>query len=143
MSISAANREWKNEGEKRREKQEQSRNLPSRFQGFRVKVMTVYIDRGNILSTGQNGIKWAGSFITSFPSAYDANTMTSFIDGVGRGVLAIDGVVQDGYVLVLNDMGSGISNALIGDGFDRCSVLGPVSIQVGASADYVTAYRVG
>ena len=108
-----------------------------------TKVMTVWIDQGNILSTGQNGIKWADSTITSFPSAYDADTMTSFIDGVGRGVLSVDGVVQAGYVLVLNDMGSGIGNALLGDGFDRCSVLGAVSVQVGASADYVAAYRVG
>ena len=108
-----------------------------------AKVMTVWIDQGNILSTGQNGIKWADSTITSFPSAYDADTMTSFIDGVGRGVLSVDGVVQAGYVLVLNDMGSGIGNALLGDGFDRCSVLGAVSVQVGASADYVAAYRVG
>lgn len=62
----------------------------------------IAIDGGNTLATGQSGIKYQSSPVTNVPSAYDPTVTSSFIDGIGRGTLYINGVSQ-GYVLVILD----------------------------------------
>lgn len=75
--------------------------------------MFVNIVSGNTLDSGQLGVKYSSSAITSVPSAYDPNVTSSFIDGIGRGTLYINGVVQAGYVLVVNDTNGVNRNAVI------------------------------
>lgn len=113
MNISAANRAWKDEAEKRREKQEQSRNLPSRFQGGRpAPRLVLIIDKGNELETGQDGIEFAEDPITELPSAYDPETDDSFITGIGRGWLIENEVMAEEMVLIVNDGSSSYPDAL-------------------------------
>lgn len=108
-------------------------------------VRRIYIDRGNTLDTGELGILYKGSEITSVPSAYNPNVTSSFIDGIGRGTLEINGVLQSGYVLVVNDTRSGYGNAFLGnngyvDGPDKPWAFYQVSIPVdggGAVAAWV------
>jgi hypothetical protein len=80
-----------------------------------VKPQSIYyliIDKGNILDSGQDGIKFSTTLITSMP-AYDPNVTSSFIDGIGRAQLVKDGAIQSGYVLVCNDLRSMWSSALL------------------------------
>lgn len=88
---------------------------PEVIPGVPVVVRRIYIDQGNTLDTGEKGIKYEGSEITEVPTAYDPDSDTSFIDGIGRGQLEINGVLQSGYVLVVNDIRSGYGNAFLGD----------------------------
>lgn len=146
MSVSEANRAWKDEGQKRREKQEQSRNLPSRFQGGRVDDVYIIIMGGNTLDTGEDGVKWSATIITTLDAAYDPNTGTSFQDGIGRGRLFINGEEQDDKVLVVNE-GSAFGHALRGDnvgtdGPDRVWAFSAVSKPV-ATGGSKTVYRLG
>ena len=144
MSISAANREWKNEGEKRREKQEQSRNLPSRFQGGTVKDAYIIVMGGNELDTGQDGCLWVDS-VTELDADYDPNTATSFMDGIARGRLFIDGVEQADKVLIVNE-GYAYGHALLGegagDGADKVWAFTATSKPIAAGGSK-TVYRVG
>ena len=104
-----------------------------------VKYRTVVIDRGNILETGQHGIKFE-TVVTSVPSAYDPNVTSSFIDGIGRGTLYVNGVVQDGYVVVVNDWSGTFQNALVNG--DPIFAGGPISIDVDGGGT-VKAYTAG
>lgn len=139
MSISAANREWKNEGEKRREKQEQSRNLPSRFQSPRPTSLLLVVVGGNTLETGQIGIVYEAT-VASVPSAYDPDVTSTFIDGIGRATLYINGVAQSGYVLVANSDAGSWRNALFVN--DPFATSGAIAIPVSGGGS-VLAYTVG
>lgn len=146
MSISEANRAWKDEGYKRREKQEQSRNIPSRFQGGRVDDIYIMVMGGNILDTDQDGVKWSADIITELDADYDPNTGTSFQDGIGRGRLFINGEEQDDKVLIVNE-GSAYGHALLGenddtDGPDKVWAFTAISKPV-AGGGSKTVYRVG
>lgn len=70
------------------------------------RTFRITITGGNTLATGQAGIKFSSSAITNVPTAYDPSVDTSFIDGIGRGTLFINGVSQ-GFVLVCNDGSNG------------------------------------
>lgn len=141
MSISAANQAWKAEAEKRREKQEQSRNLPSRFQGSTSPYLYVLIVGGNELETGQQGVVYMdGAGVETVPSAYDPDVTSSFTNGIGRGTLYKNGVAQDGYVLVVNDDRGSFRNALVEN--DVVLVGDAVSIPV-SGGGAVTAYPTG
>lgn len=94
------------------------------------------IDKGNVLTSGQDGIKNLTTTITSVPSAYDPNVTSSFIDGIGRARLVSNAVIQDGYVLVCNDQRSMWRCAFVKD--DAVATSGTVSISYGAGS--VTAY---
>jgi hypothetical protein len=99
---------------------------------------------GNTLATGQSGIKKTTT-ITNVPSAYDPTVTSSFIDGIGRGTLWINGVSQ-GLVLIVNDGGGGsnVNFDLVGGSDpDVCSpVAATVSLTVGGDPNVkVTAYR--
>ena len=64
----------------------------------------VLIVSGNTLDSGQSGVVYVESpGVDEVPSAYDPNVTSTFIDGIGRGTLYINGVSTDGYVLVVND----------------------------------------
>jgi hypothetical protein len=89
---------------------------------------TVKIVGGNTLETGQAGINAYSGNLPSVPSAYDPTVTSSFIDGIGRGTLYIDGVAQDDYVLIVNDDHGSFGNALLVD--DVILAGGPVSISV-------------
>ncbi len=89
-------------------------HLPSRWAGAAPTRFTVIkITGGNTLATGQAGIKYSSSAITTVGSDYDPDVDTSFIDGIGRADLYIDGVLQTGKVLVVLDTSSVIDFALI------------------------------
>ena len=80
-----------------------------------IKVPQIYyllIDKGNILDDGSDGIKFSTTLITSSPE-YDPNAVSSFIDGVGRAKLIVNGETQSGYVLVCNDVRSLWASALL------------------------------
>lgn len=140
MSISQANRAWKAEGAKRREKQEQSRNLPSRWQGGSSKSFRVIIDQGNELETGQDGVVYYEGTLASVPSAYDPDVTSTFIDGIGRGTLQVNGVSQPGYVLVVNDDRGTFRNAVFQN--DPIQTSGAVSIPVDGGGS-IKAYTLG
>jgi len=71
------------------------------------------IDQGNTLvGTGQLGIRYSATPLTGIPT-YDPNTATSFVNGIGRATLYINGVAQTGYVLVVNDSRGSFGNALL------------------------------
>jgi hypothetical protein len=83
--------------------------------GSASKVYTIRILGGNTLSDGSTpGIKFSSSAITSVPSAYDPDVDTSFIDGIGRGILFINGTQQSGNVLIVHHStgGSGLTLAI-------------------------------
>lgn len=70
-------------------------------------LYTLEIDRGNTLSDGSTlGIKWASPAPTTVPSLYDPTVTSSFVDGIGRATLRINGVSQ-GLVLVAHYSGNG------------------------------------
>lgn len=61
----------------------------------------VKIVGGNTLDeNGQAGIEAVQ--VASVPTAYDPTVTSSFIDGIGRGTLTLDGVTQADYVLINN-----------------------------------------
>jgi hypothetical protein len=103
-----------------------------------------YVTGGNSLTNSSlSGIKHSSSEIASVPSAYDPNVDTTFIDGIGRGILAINGVTQSGYVLIVNDTRGTLPVALA-NGHTFYSG-GPVYIPISGSspAASVTAYTTG
>lgn len=103
--------------------------------------VTVIIDGGNELETGQNGVVYVESpGVETVPSAYDPDVTSSFIDGIGRGVVLINGAEQPGYVLVVNDDRGSFRNALVGSDVVWCG--DPVSIPVDGGGS-ITAYPVG
>lgn len=70
-------------------------------------LMTLEIDRGNTLSDAVTlGIKWASPAPTTVPSLYDPTVTSSFVDGIGRATLRINGTSQ-GFVLVAHYTGNG------------------------------------
>jgi len=77
-----------------------------------VKTRWIVIDKGNTLEEGSDGIKYVAS-VTSVPTAYDPDAVDTFIDGVGRGTLYLQGVAQTGYVLVVNSDAGTFRNALV------------------------------
>jgi hypothetical protein len=110
-----------------------------------AQVKRLVIDTGNTLATGQNGIKKT-STITDVPSAYDPTVTSSFIDGVGRGTLWINGVSQ-GLVLIINDGGGGsnINFDLLGgsDPDVGSPIAALATLTVGGDPNTtVTAYRI-
>ena len=135
-----------------RELQEQVRALKARLdQRPVIQTMTptanvylLFVTGGNSLTNSSlSGIKHSSSEIASVPSAYDPNVDTTFIDGIGRGILSINGVTQSGYVLIVNDTRGTLPVALVaGDTFYSG---GPVYIPVSGSspAASVTAYTTG
>ncbi len=107
---------------------------------IKAQFIEVLIDRGNTLADGSLGIKYSYGGVGSVPSAYDPNVTSSFIDGIGRGTLFIDGAVQTGYVLVVLDSNSPIAYALKTGEY----VATPTTIQIPVDGtmpvEYVTAY---
>jgi hypothetical protein len=104
-----------------------------------VRYNTVTIDQGNTLETGQEGIVFEPD-VASVPSAYDPNATGTFIDGIGRGTLYVNGVAKAGYVLVVNDNRGSFRNALVNS--DVIFAGGPVSIPVDGGGS-VQAYTAG
>ncbi len=89
----------------------EARNIPARWKvgPGGSPLMYITITGGNTLSDGSTlGIKLKTGLggVATVPSVYDPNVTTTFVDGIGRGVLTIAGVVQSGYVLVVNDQES-------------------------------------
>lgn len=110
-------------------------------------IRTILIKDGNTLDTTQLGVKYVGAGVSTVPSAYDPNVTTSFIDGIGRGTMYVNGVAQNGYVLVVNDSRSSFGHALLGDnadddGPDLCWAFGSVVIPVDGGGT-VVAWIVG
>ena len=75
-------------------------------------IIYLQIDKGNILDDGSDGIKFSSTLITSI-AAYDPNVNTSFVNGIGRARIVKNGEIQDGYVLVVNDIRSNWASALL------------------------------
>lgn len=98
----------------------------------------ITIDKGNTLETGQDGILYQAS-VTSVPSVYDPNVTSSFVDGIGRGTLYINGVAQTGYVLVVNSDQGSFRNAMFHN--DVFVSTGSVRISAGGT-DFVICYTV-
>ena len=107
--------------------------------GSSTALMTVTITGGNTLTTGQAGIKYSSSLITTVPSLYDPNVTSSFADGIGRGQLRINGTLQTGFYLVVNDPNSPIQRALVQN--DVIAVYNTVGIPLATDPDQsVTCY---
>ena len=90
------------------------------------------IDQGNTLDSGQPGIKHLTTLLTSIP-AYDPNVDTSFVDGIGRARLVVDGQLRSGYVLVCNDVRSLWAATLVRDDTTvvaATALIGGVSVYV-------------
>lgn len=105
-----------------------------------VKIRWVVVDKGNTLETSQDGVKYVAD-VSSVPSAYDPDVTSSFVDGIGRGTLFVDGIAQDGYVLIVNDDSGSMRNALVTS--DVAWVGEPRAIPVGGGPQSVQAYPVG
>lgn len=103
------------------------------------KYRTVWVDRGNTLDTGQLGVLYEAN-VNTVPSEYDPDATSSFVSGIGRGTLYINGVAQDGYVLIVNDNRGSFRNALIQG--DVIFAGGPVNIPVTGGGS-VLAYTAG
>ncbi len=87
---------------------------PPKGSGAAPSLRVITIIGGNTLGTGQTGIKYSSSAITDVGSSYNPDVDTSFSDGIGRGTLSIDGVIQSSKVLVCNDStGAAITFALL------------------------------
>lgn len=133
--VSRANREWKDEAARRRERTEQSRNLPSRFQGSTSDVRYLYVIGGNTLDTDQDGVKYSATEVTELDEDYDPTVDDAFQDGIGKGWLYTNGTEADDPVLFVNDPRSLIGDAVLGenddtDGPDRLMVIGQVTIPI-------------
>jgi hypothetical protein len=127
--------------ERIRKGEDLGRDMPSRWAGgAAAQLKVVVIVGGNTLVTSQTGISYSSTPITDVPSAYDPDVTSSFIDGVGRGTLYIDGVAQTSKVLIVNDGGSGaVDFALLTS--DRIVVAEPRTLTVaGNPLVTVTAY---
>ena len=105
-------------------------------------VYSVAIIGGNTLSSGAQGIKFATA-ATSVPVAYNPATDTSMVDGVGYGLLGINGVFDGTKVLVINNGGGKAYNGFPLVGNEVILSRGPVSVPVGAGPATVTCYPVG
>lgn len=143
--VSQANREWKGEARQRRITLETSRNIPSRFAGGAVDDMYIIVMGGNELDTGEDGCKWVDT-LDEVPAAYDPNVDDSFVDGVARGRLFINGEEQDDKVLLFN-YGSAFGHALRGendgsDGPDKVWAFSEVTKPV-AGGGSVSGFLVG
>lgn len=101
--------------------------------------MVLTIVDGNELETGQDGIVYEAN-VATVPSAYDPTVTSTFIDGIGRATLHIDGVAQADYVLVVNDSRGTFGNALLAG--DQIFTEGAVSIPVDGGGS-VRAYVAG
>jgi hypothetical protein len=104
-----------------------------------VSSLILIIDVGNTLETGQDGIVYYEGTLASVPTAYDPETDTSFIDGIGRATLYKNGVSQ-GYVLVVNDDSGSFRNALFQN--DPIVSSGTISLAVDGGGT-VNAWTVG
>lgn len=72
----------------------------------------IQIVGGNTLSDGATpGIEWSNTTLTSVPSLYDPTVDTSFVTGIGRGYLYVDGT-NTGLVLIANYSGNGSPTTL-------------------------------
>lgn len=106
--------------------------------GARGLYRIIIIDQGQELESGDLGIKWSEDPITELASDYDPDSVTTYPDGIGRGTLYVNGIEQDGYVLVINDTLSGISSAVIQS--DSCFASAPITMDAGAGKAIV--YRI-
>ncbi len=106
------------------------------------KIITVSIIGGNVLSSGGQGIKSVSS-LTSVPVKYDPATDTSFIDGIGYGLLGLNGVYDGTRVLVVNNGGGLTFNSfpLIANNVIISS--GAIFLTLGGGPDSISAYTVG
>lgn len=85
-----------------------ARPIKKKGGGASAGVYILQIDRGNTLSDGSTlGIKWSSSALTTVPSLYDPTVDTSFVDGIGRATLIINGATQTNKVLVAHYSGNG------------------------------------
>lgn len=113
---------------------ELSRRLDNRpilgYQAPRAQYRLVQVVSGQTLGTGQIGVKYKTTPITSVPTAYDPNATSSFVDGIGRGILYIDNLPQSGYVLILNDSTCPILRVLVAGDF--ISTLAAIDMTVDA-----------
>jgi hypothetical protein len=101
----------------------------------------VSIVGGNTLETGQDGVVYVEDpGVETVPSAYDPDVTSSFVDGIGRGTLFINGVAQTGYVLVVNDGRGSFRNSLVIS--DVVWVGDPVSIPVDGGGS-ISTYPAG
>ncbi len=99
--------------------------------------MFVEIEGGNTLDSGEDGVIFPDTTIASVPSAYDPNVTSSFIDGIGRGTLYINGAAQVGYVLVVNDDRGVNRNAVLAGEFPYAGSSVSIPVDGGGA---VTAY---
>lgn len=95
---------------------------------------TLLITGGNTLSDGSTlGIKYVSAGVSAVPSLYDPNVTTTFIDGIGRAQLMVNGVLQSGYVLVVHSpLSGGITDALFAN--DLC-LASPVKSNIPVTGD--------
>lgn len=124
-----------------RDLERQMKGIPSRFAGGgSVPSFSVgNIIGGNTLTSGQAGINYSSSQITSVPTAYNPDTDTTFITGIGRADYYVDSVKQTSKILIVNcaGVGSPWAKALLGGIMVR--IIGFTSLQVGSSTNSVTA----
>ena len=110
----------------------------------RVRDTYIIVMGGNELDTGQDGCLWVSS-VTELDADYDPNTATSFMDGIARGRLFVDGVEQADKVLIVNE-GYTYGHALLGedadDGPDKVWAFTATSKPIAAGGSK-TVYRVG
>lgn len=75
-------------------------------------IYTLDIDRGNTLDDAVTlGVKYTDPAPTTVPSLYDPTVTSSFVNGIGRGTLRINGTSQ-GLVLIGHYAGNGSSYTL-------------------------------
>ena len=104
-----------------------------------VEFNVVEVTGGNTLDTGEVGINTYAGTLPSVPSAYDPNVTSTFINGIGRGRLYVNGNLIAGYVLIVNDNRGSFYNALLQGDVKYAG--GPVTIPVtgGGSVQAYTA----
>jgi hypothetical protein len=133
------------EREVRRLRQSQAQRpiKPPKGGGADVQIYTLLIIGGNTLDDSvTDGIVYESTPLVDVPSIYDPDVDTTFIDGIGRAQLFIDGVLQAGNVLVLHDASGGaITEALFAN--DIC-LTSPATSSLPLDSDplqSVTLYR--
>lgn len=82
--------------------------------GAPTQVYRIVITGGNTLATGQAGIKYQSSQVASVPSAYDPTVTSSFIDGIGRGDLYINGTLIGKVLVVCDSRQTAVTYDLLG-----------------------------
>ena len=116
---------------------------PLRPPRTRSGVYRLTIVGGNTLDDAvTDGIVYESTPIATVPSLYDPNVTSTFIDGIGRATLSIDGVAQSGYVLVVHDSDATVISDCLFAG-DVC-LTSPVTTTILLSGDptqAVQAYR--